>query len=103
VPMLRRKVVRSLQAQGLGRHQPEEILEMGKADVSAVSTLLGDKPFLFGEHPTSFDATVYAFIVSLTAFPVDSPLRRYTQAQQNLVRYCERFQQRFFATASPPA
>jgi glutathione S-transferase len=103
VPMIRRKALRSLHAQGLGRHQPAEILEMGKADVSAVSTLLGDKPFLFGEHPTSFDATVYAFIVSILVFPVDSPFRRYTQEQQNLVRYCERFQQRFFAQGSPPA
>ena len=99
VPMMRRGVIKSMRTQGLGRHRPEEILEMGKADVSAVAAVLGDKPFLLGDHPTSFDAAFYAFIVSIIAFPVDSPLRKYTQGQQNLVRYCERFQQRFFTEA----
>ncbi|HZI05997.1 MAG TPA: glutathione S-transferase family protein [Archangium sp.] len=96
-PMVRRGVIKAIHTQGLGRHRPEEVLEMGKADVSAVAAVLGDKPFLLGENPTSFDAALYAFIVSILAFPLDSPLRKYTQGQQNLVRYCERFQQRYFA------
>ncbi|HYO66200.1 MAG TPA: glutathione S-transferase family protein [Archangium sp.] len=96
-PMVRRGVIKASHTQGLGRHRPEEILEMGKADVSAVAAVLGDKPFLLGENPTSFDAALYAFIASILAFPVDSPLRKYTQGQQNLVRYCERIQQRYFA------
>ncbi|MCY1076182.1 glutathione S-transferase family protein [Archangium lansingense] len=97
VPLIRRGVGKAMQAHGMGRHRPEEILEMGKADVSAVAAVLGDKPFLLGDHPTSFDATLFAFILSILAFPVDSPLRKHTQGQQNLVRYCERFQQRYFA------
>ncbi|WP_375766706.1 glutathione S-transferase family protein [Archangium gephyra] len=97
VPMIRRGVGKAMHTQGLGRHRPEELLEMGKADVSAVATVLGDKPFLLGESPSSFDATLYAFIASILEFPVDSPLRKYTQGQQNLVRYCERLKQRYFA------
>jgi len=97
VPLIRRGVGKAMHAQGLGRHRPEEILEMGKADVSSVAAVLGDKPFLLGETPTSFDAALYAFIASILEFPVDSPLRKYAQGQQNLVRYCERFQQRYFA------
>jgi glutathione S-transferase len=65
--------------------------------------VLGDKPFLLGESPTSFDATVYAFIKSIAAYPVDSPLRRHALAQQNLVRYLERFEQRFMADKKPSA
>jgi glutathione S-transferase len=103
VPMIRRKVLKALHAHGLGRHRPEEMVEMGKADVSAVAAMLGDKPCLFGEQPTSFDAAAYAFIASITAFPVDSPFKRFTQEQQNLVRFVERFQQRYFANWSPPA
>jgi glutathione S-transferase len=101
VPMIRRNAVKGLRVHGLGRHRPEEILEMGKADLSAVATMLGDKPFLLGDNPTSFDATLYAFIKSITAFPVDSPLKQFTLAQQNLVRYCERFEQRFLAGWKP--
>lgn len=103
VPMIRRGVTKAARTQGLGRHRPEEILEMGKADVSALAAALGDKPYLLGEQPTSFDAAFYAFIVSIIAFPVDSPLRKYTLEQKNLVRYCERFQQRYFASAQPQA
>jgi glutathione S-transferase len=103
VPMIRRGMTKAARTQGLGRHRPEEILEMGKADISALATALGDKPYLLGEQPTSFDAAFYAFIVSIIAFPVDSPLRKYTLEQQNLVRYCERFQQRFFASGQPRA
>jgi glutathione S-transferase len=101
--LIRRKVIQGLRAQGLGRHPPADILEMGKADISALATLLGDKPFLLGEQPSSFDATVYAFLASITAFPVDSAFRRFTLEQKNLVRYVERFQQRFFANGTPPA
>jgi glutathione S-transferase len=100
--MIRRDIVRRLRLQGLGRHKPEEILEMGKADLSSVAALLGDKPFLLGEQPSSFDATVYAFLASILVFPVDSPLRRFAQEQQTLVRYVERFQQRFFGDWRPP-
>jgi glutathione S-transferase len=101
--MIRRKTLKALHAQGLGRHQPAEVLEMGKHDISVLATVLGDKPFLLGEQPTSFDATVYAFLASITAFPVDSPFRRFVLEQKNLVQYVDRFQQRFFANWSPPA
>lgn len=100
--LLRRKVLQSLRAHGLGLHRPEEILEMGKADISTLATMLGDKPFLFGEQPTSFDAVAHAFIVSITVFPVDSAFKRYVQEQQNLIRYAERFQQRYYGNWSPP-
>jgi glutathione S-transferase len=101
--MIRRSVLKALRAHGLGRHQSEHIVEMGKADLAALAVLLGDKPFLLGEQPTSFDATVYGFVASILVFPVDSPLRRFAQEQQNLVRYVERFQQRYFGDWSPPA
>ena len=80
--MIRRRVIKAIRAQGLGRHPPEEILEMGKADISALAALLGDKPFLLGEQPTSFDAAVYAFLANILVFPVDSPLRRFMQEQR---------------------
>jgi glutathione S-transferase len=100
MPSFRENVLQALQAQGLGRHKPEEIVEMGKADIAALAALLGDQPFLLGSSPTSFDATVYGFVVAITSFPVDSELRAFTLKQHNLVRYCERFHQRFFATSS---
>jgi glutathione S-transferase len=103
VPIIRRKAIKSTHVHGLGRHKPEEILEMGKADISAVATVLGDKPFLLGDNPSSFDATLYAFIKSIVVFPVDSPFKRFTLSQQNLMRYLERFEQRFLGGAKAAA
>jgi glutathione S-transferase len=101
LPLLRRGMLKQLHAQGRGRHSPEEIDAMGQADISAVATLLGDKPFLLGEEPSSFDATVYAFLMSILAFPEPMALQRHTRAQENLVRYCERFKARVFADWKP--
>jgi glutathione S-transferase len=101
--MIRRGVLKAIRTHGMGRHTPEEIAELGKADLTAVAAILGDKPFLLGEQPSSFDAAVYAFLANILVFPVDSPLRRFAQEQPTLVRYVERFQQRFFADWRPPA
>lgn len=101
IPLMRRGMRRQIHGQGLGRHSAEEVLEMGKADLSSLSTQLGDKPFLLGESPTSFDASVYGILTGITAFPLDTPLRRFAHAQDNLMRYVERFRERYFKDWKP--
>ncbi len=59
---IRRKIAKSLWAQGMGRHRPQEIDALGVRDIEALSTLLGDKPYLFGDTPRGADATVFAFV-----------------------------------------
>lgn len=88
--------------QGTTRHASEVIYDMGKADFDAVAAELGDKPFLFGERPTSFDATVYAFTAAFLSFPADSSIKRHVAAQTNLARHAERMQQRYFPKDFPP-
>lgn len=43
---------KKVKAQGIGVHKPDEIIEMGKEDLKALSELLADKPFFFGDEPT---------------------------------------------------
>ena len=38
--------------QGIGRLSPEQIEEIGKDDLRAISNFLGDKKFLMGIKPT---------------------------------------------------
>ena len=104
VPMadLRQRMLQVLHDQGVGRYSMEEVQHLAKADIGTVAALLGDKSFLLGDAPTSFDAVVYAFLVSILANPVDSELKQFTVEQTNLVRYCARFKQRFFADWKPP-
>jgi glutathione S-transferase len=41
-----------VKAQGIGVHKPDEIIELGKEDLSTLSELLADKPFFFGDEPS---------------------------------------------------
>ncbi len=43
-----------------------------RADLQAVSDLLGDKPFLFGSVPSLADVSVFAFVTCFLYLPEDS-------------------------------
>jgi glutathione S-transferase len=93
---VRRKVARSLWAQGMGRHSGQEIAELGLRDIEALATLLGDKPFLFGEAPCGADATVFAFVATIMAPIAESPVRDAALAKPNLVAYRDRMMRAYF-------
>ncbi len=99
MPLIRRKVKKTLHAQGIGRHSDAEIQAIGKADITAAATLLGDSPFLLGDHPSTYDATVYAFLESIGGFPLDSEMKRHLLGQANLIAYRDRIRQKFWASS----
>jgi glutathione S-transferase len=100
--LIRRGVLRAGHGQGTMRHRADEIFALGRADIDALATILGDKPYLVGERPSSFDATVYAFAISLLWAPFDNPLRAHGRGLPNLEAYCRRFSQRYFPEVTPP-
>lgn len=102
VPMIRKKTLNNLWAQGTGRHPGPTIYEIGKADLDAVATELGDKPFLLGDKPSSFDAAVFGFTSGIAAFPSDSPIKSHLAALANLAAYNQRMLQRYFPADRPP-
>lgn len=94
--LARRGQLQELHGQGIGRHTTEEIYALGKTDLTALSAALGDKPYFFGERPTSLDATAYAFLANLLWAPIDSPLTRHARSLGNLALYAERMKQRCY-------
>lgn len=96
VLFIRRGMRKNLDAQGTGRHTPAEIDAMGVADVDALAVLLGDRPFLLGDTPTSVDASVYAFVAGILGFPGESRTRAAAAAHANLVAYRARMEARFW-------
>ena len=64
--------------------------------LSALSTLLADKPFLFGDQPTSADATVFGILITVLNPFFDSDLQRSGNRFPNLAAYLERMLSRFF-------
>ena len=99
---LRQKMLQILHDQGAGRYSMDEVQKLANQDIAAVATIMGNKPYLLGDEPTSFDAVVYSFLVSIIVNPVDTDLKQFTLSQTNLVRFCARFKQRYFANWTPP-
>jgi len=93
---IRREIRRSLVAQGMGRHSREEIYEIGKADLNAISLWLGDKSFFMGATPTSLDAIAYAFLANILVPPLESPLKDHAISLPNLRAYCERMKTQYY-------
>ncbi|MFI5299268.1 MAG: glutathione S-transferase family protein [Polyangiales bacterium] len=96
LPLIRRQVRGVLRGQGTGRHSLEELTAMGLADWDAIVTLIGEGPFLFGEKPTTFDATVFAFADAFLSVPASSPLRDALLAKPALIAYRDRVKARWF-------
>ncbi len=93
---VRRKVKSNAYAQGMGRHSAREVNELGIRDIEALSTILGDKPYLFGDHPCGADATVFAFIAAVLTPLVESPIRDAALETPNLVAYRDRMMAAYF-------
>jgi glutathione S-transferase len=92
--LVRRKMRRDLQGQGMGRHADEEIVAKARADLDAVAAALGDAPFFGGDEPAAIDATLYAFATNLIDVPMDNPIRAHARALPGLVAYTARMKAR---------
>lgn len=91
--LIRKRTLGALYAQGTSRHSREEVYAMGRADLQAVSELLGEQPFLFGELPSSYDAILYAFTVPSREVAMQAG---YGELPANLRRFVERVHQAYF-------
>ena len=97
VPMvLRRVFTKQLHARGMGRHSEDVIIAQGKADLDALSVLLGDQQYFLGDRPSSVDACVFGFLGVSLYVEGDNPLYQYGASIENLLRYCERMRMRYY-------
>jgi glutathione S-transferase len=93
---VRGRVADTMRIAGLARHTPEEITELGVRSLSALSMLLGWKPYLMGERPSGVDATAFAALAGLLTPFFDSPLRDRALEFANLVAYVERMMAQYY-------
>ncbi len=94
----RHRVKRTLYGQGIGRHTSEEIYEMGRQDLQTVSNILGENDFILGEHPSSFDCSVHAFVAGAIQCTFDNPLKRFGLTLSNLVDYNDRMNALYYGS-----
>lgn len=92
-------VAKQTYAQGMGRHSPQEIQEMGLKDIEDLSKFLGTKEYMFGdEEPTEIDCVLFGFLcVILYCTPKEKVYVQTTlKKHQNLVKFTERIKEKYW-------
>jgi glutathione S-transferase len=74
--------------QGIGRYDPDAAMARGLADLAAIAALIPGQDFVHGDKPTSIDAGIYGFIANIYFYDIDTPLKRFVVAHDNIVRHC---------------
>jgi glutathione S-transferase len=75
--------------QGIGRYEPAAALARGLADLAVLADLVPPDGYLHGPKPSTIDCGIYGFIANIYFYDIDTPLKRFVVAHQNLVRHCE--------------
>lgn len=88
--MIRRKVRAAMMSHGIAQFSEEERLERLGRDLDAITTTLGDKPFLFAVHPTAADAATAPVLDMIRTLPCDTGLRRLVHGNAAVMSYLER-------------
>lgn len=89
-------VVDKLHHWKIGRQKPEFVEQELRRCLSALSANLGDQPYLFGDKPSTYDATLYGILSSLVYFPFRNSQVAVSREYTNLLEYCDRLQAEFF-------
>jgi glutathione S-transferase len=73
---------------GIGRFDPEAAMARGLADLAAIADLIPGYGYVHGDTPSSIDAALYGFIANIYFYDIDTPLKQFVVAHDNIVRHC---------------
>jgi glutathione S-transferase len=93
---MRRGFEKQLHARGMGRHDEKVIVAQGREDLDALAEIIGEGPYLLGDRPSSFDASVFGFLGVCVYVQGDNPLFRHAAENPRLMDYCERLRSEWF-------
>jgi len=74
--------------QGIGRYEPDAAMARGLADLAALASLIPAQGYVHGDMPGAVDAGIYGFIANIYFYDIDTPLKQFVVAHDNLVRHC---------------
>jgi glutathione S-transferase len=92
----RKQVIRRTRIQGLGRQPRAQLVATCKRIVDALSQRIGEKTHFCGDKPTTYDATVYAFVAGVLCPAFDNELRKHAASKKNLVDYETRMKEAYW-------
>jgi len=73
---------------GIGRYDPDAAMARGLADLATIADLIPVRGYVHGDKPTGIDAGLYGFVANIYFYDIDTPLKRFVVAQDNIVRHC---------------
>jgi glutathione S-transferase len=73
---------------GIGRFDPDAAMARGLADLAAIAQLIPVRGYVHGDKPTGIDAGLYGFIANVYFYDIDTPLKQFVVAHDNIVRHC---------------
>ena len=97
---IRPSVQRTFLEQGTGRHEPSDVVAKAKGELDALAAFLGDRPFFFGDAPTTIDATAWGFLSNMlldSTWLEGCPIREHLLGLENLVKFVGRVDALVFA------
>lgn len=74
--------------QGIGRYEPDQAMTRGLADLQVLANLIPARGFVHGTKPSTIDAGIYGFIANIYFYDIDTPLKKFVVAHDNMVRHC---------------
>src|SRR3984893_18501769 len=80
---------------GLGRHAPDDDVELALRSLYALSLQIGDKPYLMGDKPCGTDATAFGALAGILTPFFESKLRARAEQFGNLTAYVDRMMLRY--------
>jgi glutathione S-transferase len=95
--IIRNDVKKTLKRQGFGRHSETELLTKVDDQFSALSILLADNDYFFGDKPSSFDAVVYSALCEFISVDFFNSFNQQARKYENLVQYCQRIEAKYYA------
>lgn len=97
VPRVARKqVIRTLHGQGISRHSKPEIQDICRKTFQALSDLIGENHYVFGDKPCSLDATIFAFLAEFILAELDNSFNEIARSYPVLVKYCQRIFKEYY-------
>jgi len=81
---------------GLGRHAPDDDVDLAVRSLFALSVQLGDKAYLMGDTPCGTDATAFGALAGILTPFFASQLRERAEQFQNLTAYVDRMMLRYY-------